>query len=170
MYTSDTCAEADLNAALSSSFNCKKEGDKEEWNSIACKPDMTGYVDYTVAMYSTNDCSGDPTMSMVSPMKVGKCVPGSELDGNGTWELKSGKYTRSGEAFSGEEFSTIDCSGTASETSSYTCSACEEDDGNYMIITCPPENSAGPGDASGTFQPSCILSALILLAVGAERA
>merc|ERR1719189_683483 len=109
-------------------------------------------------MYSTNDCSGD-AQTFVMPMKMGECKPESELDDNGTsWEIESSKVTRSGTTLTFDEYSTGDCSGTASKTETRTCGVCnEEDDGKSMMVTCPPEDSADPGagvgNASGTFRP-----------------
>jgi len=167
-YMGDECEGSKKWSDASAAFDCHKGDPEDEWTSMACDPYMTGYVDYSMAQYATNDCSGDPSMSMEVPVKTGSCTPGSEL-GNGTWVIKSSKMTRSGETVTKEEFSTMDCSGTASTSTPQTCGACSTEEGNHLLFTCPSEPN-NPGAASGAFQPSCTLPALILLAAGAMRA
>jgi len=162
---SDTCEEANLYAASSFTFNCHKSDDDDEWTTVACNVGAAGYDEYPISMYSTSNCSGDPSNSLTGLYKNGKCSPDATLS-NGNWTAKSSKLTNSDGVVTSEEFSTMDCSGTASESQAFACGACEANDDDYMIITCPGKL----GNADGAFRPSCILPVLTLLAVGAMRA
>jgi len=167
---SDACAEENLYPNASYTFNCKKEDDEDKWQTFACNVDASGYSEVPVKMYSneTSDCSHEPTMSMTMLHKIGECSLESRLS-DGTWNDKSSKMSISDGVVTHEEFSSADCSGTATKSTTLTCGECDStDDDNYMIITCPP--SGGPGDASGAFQPSRTLPMLALLAVRAVTA
>lgn len=165
---SDACAEDSIFENGSYTFDCKKEDDEEKWQSFACGADTSGYSEVPMSMYdnSTSDCSSEPLGSMTMMVKLGECTAASDLN-DGTWTSKSTKLSISDGVATHEEFSSVDCSGTAKSTV-VTCGECSStDDDRYMIFTCP---SGGPGDASGAFQPSLALSLLALLAVGAVKA
>merc|ERR1712079_688492 len=105
-------------------------------------------------------------------IKWGKCTPDSSLR-DGSWTAKSSKLSKSDGVVTMEEFSSADCSGTATETKPFPCGECtvmdeDDDESNYMIITCP--TTGGVGDASGAFQLSSSLPLLTLLAVVAVKA
>merc|ERR1712039_743208 len=174
-FESDTCEEAKLHPNYTYTFNCKKEENEEKWQTFACELDASGYVEVPLAMYNndTGDCSTEP-MSVTSLVKLGECSLDSSLR-DGTWTSKSSKMSISDGVVTHEEFSSADCSGTATKAITVTCGECGstgDDDNSYIIITCPGE-ADGPnkaGSANGAFQPSRTLPMLTLLAVGAVTA
>jgi len=154
-YTeSATCGGAGIRQPLNC-FSSSSLG----WSSWMCDVDTTGYDEFVSSAYSSKDCSGDPLKSVGWAAKLGSCMPAAEPE-NGKWNAASEKYTRSGDVVTQEKFSTMDCSGMA-RVSQHTCGVCEVVDGSNVTWTCEP--------VSGAVQPTCILPALILLAVGAVQ-
>lgn len=177
-YESDMCAGAIVN---STTYNCRWEPSYKSWDTYECNSDGTGYSEFRRSeyyynssgrkpYYATNECVGDPMSSDVSYLKVGACDPYADLDSDGRWTERSRRVTRSGEVVTYEEFYSMNCSGTADAYESWTrtCGACEFSDSDYSILHM--HCSSVESEFSGTFQLSCMLPALTLLAVGAMSA
>merc|ERR1712039_198564 len=66
----------------------------------------------------------------------GRCQPYFELDEQGNWSGTAMRVTKSGESFTVDEFSTVDCSGPAAKTTPGTCGECTDLGDSYFIINC----------------------------------
>lgn len=74
-YSGAACAGSPV---FSMSFNCREE-DGPKWTSLMCDADVTGYAELQYTQHSSNDCSGDPTLSLGIARKYWSCQVGAEM-------------------------------------------------------------------------------------------
>lgn len=156
MYSGvEDCSGTSLASVL---MDCNKDDSKNEWTSVSCHPDMSGYhtwpYDYWGDDVTCPATVGPDTGSFTA--KLGACRPTSECegDGNGTWVLKSESWQEVGDTMVNKEYTgNIDCSGEPTKTQTFLCDQCTDMGGSGtsgVVLKCSEKTSAA--QASQAFQ------------------
>jgi hypothetical protein len=117
---------------------------------VKCNEELEQPIALSLISYTDDTCAtkaiDDAIQTVVSP-----CMPESDWQGGsdgapGTWETKSTKWVYTpGVALAQSKHASTDCSGTPTESTTFTCGVCQpvQPDAG-VIVTCP----SGTGSAS----------------------
>lgn len=155
------------------SSSCFQHSSEGYYMKVKCNEELEQPIAASYISYTDDTCAtkaSNATQFVISPTSWG-CMPDGTYrgDNGGTWETESTKsvYTP-GVAWHTTKYSSADCSGTPTESRTYTCGVCQPDD--KVIVTCPSGTGSASSGRRSTLWAVATFGAAALAMVAAQHA